>query len=83
MGIWPGDDYFSRRYDYFTEYVQVLRDLWGTGKSDFKGDFFTMKNDCRVSPQPSVHEVICTGKATLAWRSPLSMPISTSVSAKA
>lgn len=36
MGIWPGDDYFSRRYDYLTEYVQVLRDLWGTGKSDFK-----------------------------------------------
>ncbi|MFP1463309.1 LLM class flavin-dependent oxidoreductase [Escherichia coli] len=33
--------------------LQVLRDLWGTGKSDFKGDFFTM-NDCRVSPQPSV-----------------------------
>lgn len=39
MGIWPGDDYFSRRYDYLTEYVQVLRDLWGSGKSDFKGDF--------------------------------------------
>lgn len=39
MGIWHGDDYFSRRYDYLTEYVQVLRDLWGTGKSDFKGDF--------------------------------------------
>ncbi len=53
MGLWPGDDYFSRRYDYLTEYVQVLRDLWGTGKSDFKGDFFTM-NDCRVSPQPPV-----------------------------
>ncbi|EFC3940406.1 TPA: pyrimidine utilization protein A [Escherichia coli] len=34
MGIWPGDDYFSRRYDYLTEYVQVLRDLWGSGKSD-------------------------------------------------
>ncbi|UMX57353.1 LLM class flavin-dependent oxidoreductase [Escherichia coli] len=52
MGIWPGDDYFSSRYDYLTEYVQVLRDLWGSGKSDFKGDFFTM-DDCRVSPQPS------------------------------
>ncbi len=32
MGIWPGDDYFSRRYDYLTEYVQVLRDLWGPMK---------------------------------------------------
>lgn len=63
MGIWPGDDYFSRRYDYLTEYVQVLRDLWGTGKSDFKGDFFTM-NDCRVSPQPSgPMKVICAGQS--------------------
>ena len=50
-------------YDYLTEYVQVLRDLWGTGKSDFKGDFFTM-NDCRVSPQPSVPmKVICAGQS--------------------
>lgn len=39
MGIWPGDDYFSRRYDYLTEYVQVLRDPWGTGKSDLKAIF--------------------------------------------
>ncbi|MDI6969652.1 LLM class flavin-dependent oxidoreductase, partial [Klebsiella pneumoniae] len=43
---------FASRYDYLTEYVQVLRDLWGTGRSDFKGDYFTM-NDCRVSPRPS------------------------------
>lgn len=43
--------------------MQVLRDLWGTGKSDFKGDFFTM-NDCRVSPQPSVPmKVICAGQS--------------------
>ncbi len=36
----------------------------GHGKSDFKGDFFTM-NDCRVSPQPSVPcmKVICAGQS--------------------
>ena len=63
MGIWPGDDYFARRYDYLTEYVSVLRDLWGTGKSDFKGEFFTM-NDCRVSPQPQKPmKVICAGQS--------------------
>ncbi len=32
-GDLAGDDYFSRRYDYLTEYVQVLHDLWGTGKA--------------------------------------------------
>ena len=62
-GMWPGDDYFASRYDYLTEYVQVLRDLWGTGRSDFKGDYFTM-NDCRVSPQPSQPmKVICAGQS--------------------
>lgn len=63
MGIWPGDEYFSRRYDYLTEYVTVLRDLWGTGKSDLKGEFFTM-NDCRLSPQPQKPmKVICAGQS--------------------
>src|SRR6202453_1963358 len=47
MGLWPGDDYFGRRYDYLGEYVQVLRDLWRDGRSDFKGDFFQM-DDCRL-----------------------------------
>jgi pyrimidine oxygenase len=51
MGLWPGEAHFARRYDYGTEYVHVLRDLWDTGRSDFKGDYFTM-DDCRLSPQP-------------------------------
>ncbi|MGE0418027.1 MAG: pyrimidine utilization protein A [Acetobacteraceae bacterium] len=51
MGLWPGDDHFARRYDYSTEYVTVMKELWETGHSDFKGDFFTM-DDCRLSPPP-------------------------------
>ncbi|WP_241591130.1 pyrimidine utilization protein A [Rosenbergiella epipactidis] len=63
MGLWPGDQYFSQRYDYLTEYVSVLRDLWSTGRSDHKGQFFTM-DDCRVSPQPeSRMEIICAGQS--------------------
>ncbi len=52
MGIWPGDEHFARRYDYCSEYVQVMKDLWEKGSSDFKGDFFQM-TDCRLSPRPS------------------------------
>ncbi|KGT94242.1 pyrimidine monooxygenase [Erwinia typographi] len=63
MGLWPGDEYFSRRYDYLTEYVSVLKDLWGTGQSDLKGEFFTM-NDCRLSPRPEQPiKVICAGQS--------------------
>lgn len=64
MGLWPGDEYFSRRYDYLAEYVQVLRDLWADGKSDRKGEFFQM-DDCRLSPRPQAEmKIICAGQST-------------------
>jgi pyrimidine oxygenase len=63
MGLWPGDEYFSRRYEYLAEYVQVLRELWANGQSDFKGDFFKME-DCRVSPRPQADmKIICAGQS--------------------
>src|SRR6478609_4276711 len=46
----PGDEYFGRRYEYLSEYAQVLRELWKTGRSDLKGEFFQME-DCRLSPR--------------------------------
>ena len=36
MGLWPGDWFYDRRYDYASEYVTILRELWATGQSDFK-----------------------------------------------
>jgi pyrimidine oxygenase len=52
MGIWPGEAHFQRRYEYCAEYVTVMRELWATGQSDFRGEFFRM-DDCRVSPLPT------------------------------
>ena len=52
MGIWPGAEHYKRRYKYCAEYVTVMKELWATGQSDFKGDFFKME-DCRCSPLPS------------------------------
>ena len=52
MGLWPGDDYFKYRYEYSTEYVNVLRDLWDKGSSDFKGKHFQME-DCKLGPTPA------------------------------
>lgn len=63
MGMWPGDEYFAKRYDYLSEYVEVLRELWATGKSDLKGEFFQM-NDCQVKPQPQADmKIICAGQS--------------------
>jgi pyrimidine oxygenase len=63
MGLWPGDEYFGRRYEFLTEYVQILRDLWETGVSDRKGEFFQME-DCRVSPRPQADmKIVCAGQS--------------------
>jgi pyrimidine oxygenase len=64
MGLWPGDEYFGRRYDYVAEYMQVMRQLWETGHCDFKGDFFRME-DCRLSPRPQAPiKIICAGQSS-------------------
>jgi pyrimidine oxygenase len=52
MGAWPGDIHFERRYDMLGEYVQVMRELWRTGRSSFQGEFYKM-DDCRLEPQPT------------------------------
>ncbi len=63
MGLWPGDEYFSRRYEYLSEYVQILRELWDTGVSNRKSEFFQM-DDCRVSPRPEGEmKIICAGQS--------------------
>jgi pyrimidine oxygenase len=62
MDIWPGDAYFGYRYAYGAEYVQVMRDLWENGSSDFKGDHFTM-DDCKLSPRPAKVEIVAAGQS--------------------
>jgi pyrimidine oxygenase len=51
MGLWPGDEFYDRRYDYASEYVHVMRELWEKGRCDFKGEFFTLE-DCQCKPTP-------------------------------
>ena len=64
MGMWPGDEYFAKRYAYLDEYTTVLRDLLETGRSDLKGDFFQM-DDCRLSPRPEQGvKIVCAGQSS-------------------
>jgi pyrimidine oxygenase len=75
MGIWPGSEHYLRRYDYCSEYVTVMKELWETGRSDFKGDFFQM-DDCRCLPMPTAKiPIISAGQSDAARVTPLSTPI--------
>jgi pyrimidine oxygenase len=68
MGLWPGESHFHRRYEMLDEYATILRELWETGESDLKGDFFTMEK-CVLSPRPSVPiKLICAGQSTEGLR---------------
>jgi pyrimidine oxygenase len=63
MGLWPGDAHFTKRYDYSSEYVTVMRELWQTGASSFKGEYFHME-DCKLSPRPQAHvKIVCAGQS--------------------
>ncbi len=68
MGLWPGEAHFARRYEYCAEYVQILRELWATGRTDLKGQFFRME-DCRVSPRPKGDvRIVCAGQSPTGIR---------------
>jgi pyrimidine oxygenase len=62
MGLWPGDEHFGKRYDYSTEYVTIMKQLWETGHSDFKGDFFQM-DACKLSPRPKRIPLVSAGQS--------------------
>lgn len=63
MGIWPGNDYFGYRYDYSSEYVHVMKELWANGECSFEGQHFTMK-DCKLLPKPSADiEIVAAGQS--------------------
>ena len=63
MGLWPGEAHFAKRYDYSTEYVTILRELWEKGTSDFKGQYFQME-DCKLEPRPQADmKIVCAGQS--------------------
>lgn len=68
MGVWPGEHYFAERYDYSTEYVQIMQELWQYGRSDFHGKYFQME-DCRLGPTPQRPiEIVSAGQSDRGMR---------------
>ncbi len=69
QGLWPGDWYYEKRYDYATEYVRIMKELWADGVSDLEGEYFTM-DDCRLSPRPEDGKIplVCAGQSDRGMR---------------
>jgi pyrimidine oxygenase len=70
MGLWPGDDYYGRRYDYASEWLAVVDDLWTNGVTNHKGRFFEL-DDCVSQPRPQRQPrppVVCAGMSEAGLR---------------
>jgi pyrimidine oxygenase len=68
MGIWPGAEHYRRRYEYCAEYVTIMKELWASGRSNFKGNFFQM-DDCRCLPLPTAKiPIICAAQSDAGTR---------------
>ncbi|MBM4258697.1 MAG: LLM class flavin-dependent oxidoreductase [Deltaproteobacteria bacterium] len=63
MGLWPGDEHYETRYDYATEYVTILKELWRDGVSNFKGKYFQLDH-CQCKPLPTRDlPIVCAGQS--------------------
>jgi len=63
MGVWPGDDYYGRRYEYTAEYLSLVKRLWTEDSVTHKSEFFNLE-DCVVNPRPSRRiPIVCAGQS--------------------
>jgi pyrimidine oxygenase len=63
MGLWKGDEYYERRYDYAADYMQIVQALWRDGRVTHKSEFFDIE-DCIVQPQPGREiPIVCAGQS--------------------
>ena len=52
MGLWPGDGYYTERYDHLAEWTEVVIELWETGRSSHQGEHYRLE-DCLLEPRPT------------------------------
>jgi len=63
MGVWPGDDYYGRRYEYAADYLTLVKKFWTEESVTYKSPFFEVI-DCVVNPRPSRQiPVVCAGQS--------------------
>lgn len=63
MGLWPGKDHFATRYDFVSEYLDILKMIWTNDSVTYKGSHFEL-DDCRISPKPANDiEIVSAGQS--------------------
>jgi pyrimidine oxygenase len=52
FGGWPGDEYYTSRYEHATHYVKMLDELWSSGRCTYESPLWTLE-DCQAFPTPA------------------------------
>ena len=55
MGLWPGNNYYENRYEFASEYLAILDDLWTSGQCTRHSPFWKI-TDCHCLPIPK-HQI--------------------------
>jgi len=68
LGLWRGDEHSESRYDYADEYVTICKELWETGHSSFKGEYFQL-DDALLAPRPDERiRIVCAASSDRGMR---------------
>jgi pyrimidine oxygenase len=63
MGLWPGQDHYATRYQFVSEYLDILKMIWADESVTYKGSHFAL-DDCRISPKPAGYiEIVSAGQS--------------------
>lgn len=63
MGLWRGDEYYDRRYEFASDYLTIVKQIWCEGRVTHHSEFFDL-DDCIVEPRPSREiPIVCAGQS--------------------
>lgn len=63
MGLWRGDEYYDRRYEFANDYLTIVKEIWREGRVTHQSEFFDL-DDCIVEPRPSRKiPIVCAGQS--------------------
>jgi pyrimidine oxygenase len=63
MGLWPGDEYYKKRYDYAADYLTLVKKFWNEDYVDHQSEFFKVEQ-CTVWPRPHQQiPIVCAGQS--------------------
>lgn len=63
MGVWPGDDYYARRYEFAADYLTLVKKFWEEESVTYSSPFFNVE-DCVVNPRPGRRiPIVCAGQS--------------------